>query len=271
MNDLGGVFDQLPVDRFLPNDLGVVLPVGGMRNAAGDFGQHFVTADLLELTAFFQLFRQRDGIDPLAIFIHVADRREDHLVGVTVKVLGPDDRNHVMEDLVIPQDAAEQALLGFQVLGRQAVGKRPHVRFRTAAEAVLLAVPWTRVSHWHHQLPTTSQVKTTWRSYRHILLESRATQRSSVRIPIARFSVCTLVSTAWSRAINVNPGIASRMERQPGTFRPDPIRRGRKHTEATKDWRGREPLVAKGSGQRSPGAGIRRARLRQHRQLLGES
>ena len=88
-DDLGGAVDQLAADRLLAHDLGIVLGVGRVRDAVDDLAQRLVAADLLELVAPDQLVGQRDGVDPLAQVVQVADRLVDRLVRVPIEVRRP--------------------------------------------------------------------------------------------------------------------------------------------------------------------------------------
>ena len=86
-DDLGRALDELAADRFLADDLGVVLGVGRVGHAAGDLQQHLVAANQLELVAEGQLIGQRDGVNGLPLAVQVADRPIDELVSVTIEIL----------------------------------------------------------------------------------------------------------------------------------------------------------------------------------------
>ena len=83
-----------------------------------------MTADLLELIALLQFLGQGDGVDRPAGIVEVADGRVDHLVRIAVEVVGAKEHHNIMQGLVVEQDAAEHAALGFEVLGGQAIAGR---------------------------------------------------------------------------------------------------------------------------------------------------
>ena len=120
-DDLGRAFDQLAVGRFFLDDVGVVPGVGGGRNALDDLGEDFMTADLIELIALLQLLGEGDGVDRLAGIVEVANGGVDHLVRIAVEVAGAQEDHDVMKGLVVEQNAAQNASLGFEVLGWKAV------------------------------------------------------------------------------------------------------------------------------------------------------
>ena len=139
-DDLGRAFDQLAVGRFFLDDVGVVLGVGGGGNAFDDLGEDVVTADLLELIALLQLFGEGDGVDRLAGVVEVSNGRVDHLMGIAVEVFGAQEDDDVVEGLVVEQDAAQDAPLGFEVLGgSRSLGEGDAVICQSISAAVACA------------------------------------------------------------------------------------------------------------------------------------
>jgi hypothetical protein len=64
----------------------------------------------------FELVGQNDRVDRLALVVELTDGSEDDLVGVAIKVLRLEDRNDLVEHLVVAQDATQNAQLGFEIL-----------------------------------------------------------------------------------------------------------------------------------------------------------
>ena len=89
-----------------------------------------------------QLVGQGDQrIDRLALVVEVADCPEDDLMRITVKVADRQDRDDLVEDVIVQQDTAEHPLLGLQVLGRKPVRQQArHVDPRRAAVGVAVSV-----------------------------------------------------------------------------------------------------------------------------------
>ncbi len=123
-NDVGGVLDQLAVGRFFLDDLGVVLGVGRVgdarlrsrpafhrrRLARIDRDECSSSARVTASIPLFLSYRSRIG-------------RIDHLVGIAIEILDPQEGDDVVQDLVVEQDAAQHALLGFDILRRQTIGQ----------------------------------------------------------------------------------------------------------------------------------------------------
>ena len=80
-----------------------------------------MTADRVELAALLELFGEGDGVDRLAAIVKVSDGRVDDLMRIAVEVFGAQEHHDVVKWLVVEQNAAESAPLGFEILGRKTI------------------------------------------------------------------------------------------------------------------------------------------------------
>ena len=104
-DDVGRALDELAADRLLADDLGVILGVGGVRDAVGDLQEHLVAADLLVLIAAGQLVGERHRVDGLAQVVKVADGPVDRSGARRGRSLDAEELGDVVQDLVVQQDA----------------------------------------------------------------------------------------------------------------------------------------------------------------------
>ncbi len=91
------------------------------RHPLPQVGQELRPARVVERPLPLQPVVQRHQIDRGAVRHQPLDRPEHLLVGVEVEVVGPDHPPHVVEDVRVAEDAAEQVVLGPAVVRRQAV------------------------------------------------------------------------------------------------------------------------------------------------------
>ena len=128
----------------LLDDLGVILGIRGRRGLFEGLADRLVAAGLLEVSPAGQFVDQGDRVDRLAEVVEVADRPVDDLMAVAVEVLDLEQRHDVVERLVVEQEAAEDAQLGLDILGREPVeldGRRMFAVLPRTAVAVPVDVP----------------------------------------------------------------------------------------------------------------------------------
>ena len=77
-----------------------------------------MAADVGDKAFFVEIIGQRDGIGRLALMdAEVGQGLEDLLMGEVIEVVYPQRAGHVGDEAVVAQQAAEDALLGFLVVG----------------------------------------------------------------------------------------------------------------------------------------------------------
>src|SRR5690606_10278816 len=118
---LGGRLDEPPQRGSLLDDARVVLDVGGTRHAVGQAADVGRPAHVVELARSRQLVLQRDQVDRQAPLRQADHLVEDPPVRVAEEVLGVDDLGRLVEGVVVDQDGAENALLGFEVVRQRAI------------------------------------------------------------------------------------------------------------------------------------------------------
>ena len=120
LHDLGAGLDEPAQHRCLAHDPRVVARVGG----GGDRGDQRVevgrAADPGELAALLQLGGHGDGVGRLAPPVEVEDRLVDQLVCGAVEVVPAHDLDDVGDRVLGQQHAAENGLLGRDILRRGA-------------------------------------------------------------------------------------------------------------------------------------------------------
>ncbi len=119
---VGGRLDQPAQRGFFLDDLRVVLDVGRPRHAVGERADVGGAADLVELARPGQLVLQRDEIDRLAPIGQRDHLLEDAPVRVAEEIRRVDDLGRLVERLVVDEDRAEHALLGFEIVRQGAIG-----------------------------------------------------------------------------------------------------------------------------------------------------
>ncbi len=131
--------DQIANDGLVANDAGVILGIGGSRRRVPEFGQIGIAADVFEMLLFFEVIRQEDEVNRLALVVELGDAVEDFLVAVGVKRFRTvDDLNNVADNGIVTQHAAQDAAFGIAVLRWKAIGNltiRSHEPPRKAGAA----------------------------------------------------------------------------------------------------------------------------------------
>ena len=114
--------DESAQHGLLADDVGVEVDVGGDRHA-GDEGVEIGRAtDAADISTTLQLGGDRDRVGGLAAVGQVDDRVEDQLVGGPVEVAALEDVGGRVDGLLADQHGSEHALLGGQILWRNASG-----------------------------------------------------------------------------------------------------------------------------------------------------
>jgi hypothetical protein len=120
--DLVGRLDQATQRGFLLDDLGVVLDVGRPRHAVRQRRDVGRAAHFLQFAGSRELILDGDEIDRFVPVDQLDDDVEQPPVRIPEEVLGVDDLGGLVEDRVVDEDGAENALLGFEIMGQGAVG-----------------------------------------------------------------------------------------------------------------------------------------------------
>ena len=147
LDDLGAGLDQPPQDRRLAHDPRVVARVrrGGHRlQQRVDVRR---AADPAQLATLLQLGRDRHRIGRLATAVEVEHGLVDQLVRRPVEVVPADDLDDVGDGVLGQQHAAQDGLLGREVLrwgAAQLAGRRHARELRDAhSRTPLSTAPWT--------------------------------------------------------------------------------------------------------------------------------
>ena len=119
--DLAGRGDEVAQNGLALDDPGVLDGVDGGRGLVGQARQVRAAADGLELLGAFERLGHGDDVDRLALVKQLEHGRVDGAVGRAVEVLGAEELGDLDDRVTIDEDRAEDGLLGFRALGRQAI------------------------------------------------------------------------------------------------------------------------------------------------------
>lgn len=141
LRDARARLDQPAQHRALVHDLGVVRRIGRRGHRLDEVVQVGGPADLVDLAALGQLGGNGDGVGRLTLGVDVEDGRVDGLVGRLVEVVALEDLDHVGDGVLGQQHAAQNGLLGLEVLRRHPLERRaPAVPATTVRAPVVLLV-----------------------------------------------------------------------------------------------------------------------------------
>jgi len=121
VEDLRRRADQPPQDALFLDDLDVIGNVGRRRDIVHQRREVGRSPDLIDPLLVLEDVAERNQVARFAAFGKVDDRLEDLPVRVAVKVGRGERLQHRVQRRVVQQDAPQDRLLGFQVLGRQLV------------------------------------------------------------------------------------------------------------------------------------------------------
>ena len=121
LDDAGADLDQAAEDGPLADDAGVVAGVGGGGHRGDERVQVGGAADAGEVAALGELGRDGHRVGRLAAAVQVEDDLVDQLVGGAVVVVRADDLEDVGDRVLGEQHAAQDALLGGDVVRRGAL------------------------------------------------------------------------------------------------------------------------------------------------------
>ena len=117
-DDLAGGVDELALDGLVPDDLGVVQGVGRADHGIGQFEQVDGTAEGVQGAGGLQVVLDRDQVDGDVFLVKLYERLKNLGVGRGIEIVGVHDVHQFVEHGVGLEHAAENGLLGFQVMGR---------------------------------------------------------------------------------------------------------------------------------------------------------
>ncbi len=112
--------DESTQHGLLVDDVGVEVDVGGDRHAGDERVEVGRATDAADLAAALQLGSDRDGVGWLAAVGEIDDRVEDQLVRGTVEVTPVEDVGGRVDRQLAHQHGTQDALLGRQILRRNA-------------------------------------------------------------------------------------------------------------------------------------------------------
>jgi len=120
LDDLGAGVDKPAQDGPLGHDFGVVACVGGRRYGLDQLVEVGRAADPVDFAALGQLIRDGDRVGGLTPAVQVNDRFIDGFVRRAVEVLAAEDFDDVRDGILGEHHAAQDGLLGGDVLRRLA-------------------------------------------------------------------------------------------------------------------------------------------------------
>ena len=115
--------DQLAQDGALAHDLGITPDVGGAGHELGQLVEVDQPADLFRLAQALQGLEHGDDVGRLGGVDQLGNGLEHQLVLMTVEVAGDEQVGHAIPGVVVQQQAAQHAGLGFD-------GVRRHTQLR---------------------------------------------------------------------------------------------------------------------------------------------
>src|SRR4029077_958895 len=126
LDDVGAGVDQRPQHRFVTNDAGVVLGVGGRGYLLAQLEQIGGAANSVKIAGIFKQLQQELQFDRFAVVVERDDVAVDAGVGVVVEVVGANNERDFVTHFGQEQQAAENGALGLNAARRLAVEKLAH-------------------------------------------------------------------------------------------------------------------------------------------------
>ena len=119
--DVRARVDERAKHRLVPNDLGIVDGVRGMRHCLQEFGDGGHTPNAFEVALGPQPFEYDRGVYALSRIVQLQQVAVEHLMRLVGEVVGFDNERDVVADIGLEQNAAKHRTFGIDV-GRTLAG-----------------------------------------------------------------------------------------------------------------------------------------------------
>jgi hypothetical protein len=116
--------DEIPQNRFLFDDVRVMLHVRHARHTIGERREIRRTAGGFEFPEAMQFFRQRDEVNGLLRFAERDHLHEDAAMLIEKKIFGAQVFDCGIQRVVVEQNRTEDGALGFEIIWKGAFEMR---------------------------------------------------------------------------------------------------------------------------------------------------
>ena len=106
---------------FLADDPGIIAGVGGVRHRLADLVQVRTAADGFVVAGRLEPIDQQRHVDFAARIVHLPHVREQAVIGLVEKIVGPQNQRHFVAGFGHQQDTAQDALLGVLIVRQSAI------------------------------------------------------------------------------------------------------------------------------------------------------